>query len=237
MRVFNPKNNKRPFMKIGILGSGRMGSHLGTMFARVGHEVSFSYSRNQQKLADLAASAGKNAQASTPAEAAFNADLVLLAVHWLQVPDVLSQVDDLSGKIVVTCCNPLNAEDTELVIGHTISGAETLAQMIPEAHVVAAFQSTPSEVLFDVFAARGEMLRPTLIFCGEDEASKATVSDLISQVGFDPVDAGALKVARYIEPFAMLSAVLAYETDQGPEWAYRFERFDRLFKGTSRVGK
>ncbi len=60
-------------MRIGILGPGRMGSHLGTMFARVGHEVSFSYSRNQQKLSDLAASAGKNAQASTPAEAALNA--------------------------------------------------------------------------------------------------------------------------------------------------------------------
>lgn len=224
-------------MKIGILGSGRMGSHLGTMFAKVGHEVSFSYSRSQQKIIDLAASTGKNARASTPAKATRDADLVLLAVHWLQVPDVLSQAGDLTGKIVMTCCNPLNAEDTELVIGHTMSGAETLARMIPDAHVVAAFQSTPSELLFDVFAARGEALRPSLIFCGDNAASKAKAAGLISQVGFDPVDAGALKIARYIEPFGMLSGVLAYETDQGPDWAYRFGRFDRLFKGASRIGK
>lgn len=224
-------------MKIGILGSGRMGSHLGTMFAKVGHEVSFSYSRSQQKIADLVASVGTNARASTPAEAARDADLLLLAVHWLQVPDVLRQVGSLKGKIVMSCCNPLNAEDTELVIGHTISGAETLAQMIPGAHVVAAFQATPSEVMFDVFAARGEALRPSLIFCGDDVASKVQAANLISQVGFDPVDAGALKVARYIEPFGLLSGVLAYETDQGPDWAYRFGRFDRLFKGSSRSGK
>lgn len=224
-------------MKIGILGSGRMGSHLGTMFARVGHQVTFSYSRSQQKMTGLAAAAGKGARAGTPADAVLDADLVLLAVHWLQVPDVLSQAGSLKGKIVMSCCNPLNAEDTELVIGHTMSGAETLAQMMPDAHIVAAFQATPSEVLFDVFAARGEALRPSLIFCGDHATSKAKAAELISQVGFDPVDAGALKVARYLEPFGMLSGVLAYETDQGPDWAYRVGRFDRLFKGTSRFDK
>ena len=57
----------------------------------------------------------------------------------------------------------------------------------------------------------------------------AKIRGLISAIGFDPVDVGALRIARYIEPFGMLSGVLAYETDQGPEWAYRFAKFDRLF--------
>ncbi|WP_445262541.1 NADPH-dependent F420 reductase [Pseudomonas sp. EA_105y_Pfl2_R69] len=216
-------------MKIGILGSGRMGGNLGTLFARLGHDVTFSYSRSTQRLDQLAQNAGAGARAATPSEAVTDADVILLAVHWTQVEHVLGQSGTLAGKVVISCCNPLNAEDTELVIGHTISGAETLAARLPDAHIVAAFQATPSEVMFDVFAARDSALRPSLIFCGDDAASKTIAADLISAIGFDPVDVGALRIARYIEPFAMLSGVLAYETDQGPEWAYRFARFDRLF--------
>lgn len=216
-------------MKIGILGSGRMGGNLGTLFAQLGHAVTFSYSRSTLRLDELARNAGANARAATPREAVTDADLVLLAVHWTQVEHVLGQTGSLAGKIVMSCCNPLNAEDTELVIGHTTSGAETLAARLPGAHIVAAFQATPSEVMFDVFAARDRALRPSLIFCGDDAGSKAIAADLINAVGFDPVDAGALRIARFIEPFGMLSGVLAYDTDQGPEWAYRFGRFDRLF--------
>ncbi|GAB3396282.1 NADPH-dependent F420 reductase [Azotobacter armeniacus] len=217
-------------MKIGILGSGRMGGNLGTIFARAGHDVSFSYSRSEQKLAELARQAGPGTRVATPGEAVEDADLVLLAVHWLQVDDVLSKAGSLAGKTVVSCCNPLNADDTELVIAHTMSGAETIARKLPESKVVSAFQATPSELLPHVFEARNRPNRPSLVFCGDDADSKAVVAQLIRQIGFDPVDAGSLKVARYIEPFGMLSAVLAYETDQGPEWAYRFGRFAPLIE-------
>jgi 8-hydroxy-5-deazaflavin:NADPH oxidoreductase len=142
---------------------------------------------------------------------------------------VLAQAGSLAGKIVISCCNPLNAEDTELVIGHTDSGAEALARRLQGSHVVAAFQSTPSELLLDVFNAREAAYRPSLVLCGDNTASKSVVAELIREVGFEPVDAGPLRVARYIEPFGMLSGVLAYETADGPEWAYRFGRFDRLF--------
>jgi len=79
----------------------------------------------------------------TPAEAAANAAAVLLAVHWSRVDDVLSQAGDLSGKVVVNCSLPMNADDTELVIAHTSSGAEELARKIPAAHVVSAFGTVP----------------------------------------------------------------------------------------------
>src|SRR5436853_433474 len=122
-------------MRIGILGSGRMGGKLGTLFARAGHEVVFSYARTERKLRKLAREAGGEARAGTPAEAARHADALLLAVHWSRLGDVLKQAGDVAGKTIVTCSMPMNASDTELVIAHTRSGAEALAKKLPRARV------------------------------------------------------------------------------------------------------
>ena len=97
--------------------------------------------------------------------------------------------------------------------------------MIPKARVVAAFQTVPSEVLFGVYQARRKPRRPNLAYCGDDQSGKGVAAELIRDVGFDPVDAGRLKIARYTEPFALLVAQIAYEGEGGPELAYRFERF------------
>jgi predicted dinucleotide-binding enzyme len=212
-------------MRVGILGSGLMGGKLGTILARAGHEVVFSYARSAQKLKRLARDAGGKARAGTPREAAREADAVLLAVHWSRVEDVLDQAGDLSGKVVVTCSLPMNADSTALVVAHTSSGAEELARRIPKAPVVAAFQTVPSEVLFGVYEARRKSRRPSLVYCGDDGRGKGVAAGLIRDVGFDPVDAGPLRMARYTEPFALLVAQLAYEGEGGPELAYRFERF------------
>ncbi len=212
-------------MRIGILGSGLMGGKLGTLFARAGHEVVFSYSRSEQKLKTLARDAGVKAKHGTPREAAQDADAVLLAVHWSRMDDVLQQAGDLSGKVVVSCSLPMNDDDTELVVAHTSSGAEELAKKIPKARVVLAFNTIPSEVLFSVYEAKHKADRPSLVYCGNERSAKELAAGLISDVGFDPVDAGPLKIARYSEPFTLLIAQLAYEGDGGPELAYRFERF------------
>ena len=139
-------------MRVGILGSGLMGGKLGTIFARAGHQVVFSYS-------------------------------------------------------------------------HTSSGAEELARRVPRARVVSAFNTVPSEVLFGVFEARRNATRPSLVYCADDSGSKGIAAELIRDAGFDPVDAGPLRIARYTEPFALLVGQLAYEGSGGPELAYRFERF------------
>lgn len=212
-------------MRIGILGSGLMGGKLGTLFARAGHEVTFSYARNEQKLQRFAREAGGNARAGTPAEAARGADALLLAVHWSRVDDVLKQAGDMSGKVIVSCSLPMNANDTALVIGHTSSGAEALARKRRKARIVAAFGTVPSEVLFGVFERRRRANRPSLLYCGDDRRAKRVAARLIRDVGFDPVDAGSLSSARYLEPFTLLVAQLAYETSRGPALAYRFERF------------
>ena len=215
-------------MHIGILGSGLMGGKLGTIFARAGHDVVFSYSRSQRKLKRLAREAHGHARAGAPREAALNADALLLAVHWSRVDDVLKQAGDLSRKVIVTCSLPMNADDTKLVVAHTSSGAEALAKKVRKADVVSAFSSVPSEVLFDVFGAkRRTRRRPSLVYCGDDQDAKDVAAILIRDVGFEPVDAGPLRIARYLEPFSLAMAQLAYEGDEGPEIAYRIERFGK----------
>ena len=214
-------------MRIGILGSGLMGAKLGTIFARAGHDVVFSYSRSERKLKKLAHEAKGNARAGTPADAAENSDAILLAVHWSRVDDVLDKAGDLSGKIIVTCSLPMDAANTKLIIANSSSGAEALAKRTPHAHVVSAFGTVPSEVLFGVFEARRRSARPSLLYCGDHRSAKDVTTTLIRDTGFDPLDAGPLSVARYMEPFALLVARLAYEGKAGPEVAYRFEWFDK----------
>jgi predicted dinucleotide-binding enzyme len=212
-------------MRVGILGSGLMGGKLGTIFARAGHEVIFSYARSEQKLKTLARKAKGDATHGTPRQAALEADAVLLAVHWSRVDDVLKQTGDLSGKVIVTCSLPMNADDTKLVIAHTSSGAEALARKVRKADVVSAFSTVPSEVLFDVFDARRRTRRrPSLMYCGDDQDAKDVAASLIRDVGFEPVDVGRLRIARYVEPFSLAMAQIAYEGGEGPEIAYRIER-------------
>jgi predicted dinucleotide-binding enzyme len=98
-------------MRIGILGAGLMGGKLGTIFARTGHEVVFSYARSNDKLKNLARDAKGDACAGTPGEAAKEADALLLAVHWSRIDDVLKQAGDLCGKVIVTCCLPMDSGD------------------------------------------------------------------------------------------------------------------------------
>jgi len=210
-------------MHIGILGSGLMGAKLGTIFAGKGHDVVFSYARTRGKLDRLARQAGGNARAGTVAEAAHQ-EVVLLAVHWSRLGDVLRLAGDLAGRVVITCSLPMNRGDSKLVIARTSSGAEALQKKRPKARVVSAFGTVPSEVFFPLQRARPKN-RPSLLYCGDDARAKKTTAGLIADAGFDPVDAGPLEMARYMEPYTLLIAQLAYESGKSAKLAYRFERY------------
>ena len=214
-------------MRIGILGSGLMGGKLGTLFAKAGHHVVFSYARSPRKLERLARAAGRRASAGTVREAASASNVLLLAVHWSRMDDVLKQAGPLRGKVVVSCSLPMSGDDGELVVAHTSSGAEVLAKRLRGAHFTAAFGTIPSEVLFDVFARRRRKPRPSMLLCGDDATARRTVTRLIRDLGFDPVDAGPLRSARFLEPFTLLIARLAYEGKRGPRLAYRFQWMER----------
>lgn len=210
-------------MRLGILGSGLMGGKLGTLWAKAGHEVTFSYARSQNKLDRLAREAG--AKAGTVTEAVEEADAVLLAVHWSRIADVLEQAGELDGKIVLNCCVPLDEQNRDLVVGVTTSGAEELARLRPRARWISAFNTSPSEAFFDVFAGRDREPRLQLLYYGDDNGAKRTAAGLIEDIGYEPLDAGPLRTGRFAEPFAMVTAELAYSQPGGAKLTYRFSRF------------
>lgn len=209
-------------MKIGILGSGLMGGKLGMLWARSGHEVTFSYTRSSAKLDRLAREA--DARAGTVADAVKGAEALLLAVHWSRIDDVLGQAGDIAGRVVLNCCVPLDLQNRDLVVGVTTSGAEELARLRPQARWVAAFNTSPSEAFFDVFAGKENGPRPHLIHYGDDAGAKQVASGLVKDIGYEPLDAGPLRTARFAEPFAMVTAELAYAQPGGPKLTYRFAK-------------
>lgn len=215
-------------MKIAIIGSGLMGAKLGTIWARAGHEVTFSFSRSTKKLDRLARDAGHGARAAPPAEAVRDVDAVLVAVPWASLDDALAQAGDLADKVVVTCSLRTTGDGTAIPTDSPISAAEELARRLPRARVVQAFNTVPSEVFFAVYATRRRKVRPNVIYCGDDAKAKKVAVQLIRDVGFEPIDIGALEMARYSEPFTAIIAQQAYETKRGPALAYRFEWYEEL---------
>lgn len=209
-------------MKIGILGSGLMGGTLGRLWAASGHDVTFAYSRDDSRRARMAAAAGGSS--GTIAEAARDAEALLLAVHWSRVPEVLEQAGALSGKVMLNCCVPLDAANENLVVGMTTSGAEELARLRPEAHWVSCFNTNPSESFEPVFRRKGQTPAPQVLMCSDHAGARAVTADLIRDIGFDPLDCGPLRNARFIEPFAMATVELAYVQPGGPALTYRFDK-------------
>lgn len=204
-------------MNIGIIGPGKMGSGLGRIWAEKGHRIIFSFSRSHDKLNTLARSV-KNGRAGTPAEAAEASEVILLSVGWAVVKDALQSAGTMQGKILIDCTNPLNADASDLVIGHTTSGAEEIARLVPGAKVVKAFNTAFAEVYYSGSRLFGSRM-PTMFYCGDDSAAKTVISKLILEVGFAPVDAGPLSCARYLEPVAMLMIRLAYGQGMGTDTA------------------
>lgn len=209
-------------MKIGILGSGLMGAELGRLWAACGHDVAFSYARDPAKLDRLARETG--GRSGMVADAVKGADAVLLAVHWSRVDDVLTQAGDLAGTIVLNCCVPLDESNTDLVVGTSTSGAEQLAIKRPRARWVSCFNTSPSECLAPVSARNEDGPRPHLMVYGDDAGAKAVAATLIRDIGFEPLEVGGLRKARFVEPFAMVTAELAYGQPGGPALTYRFDK-------------
>ncbi len=204
-------------MRIGIIGSGKMGGGLGRLWAKHGHEVMFSYSRRPEKLQDLVHEIGFHAQAGMPEEAVRFADVLLLAVPWEGVRDALTAAGPLDGKIVLSCVNPVAS--LPFNAGKMSSAAEEIAKLAPGAIVIEAFNTIFAGILHSRAQFGSET--PTVFYCGDDRDAKLEAATLIRDAGFDPVDAGPLHNARYIEPLATLMTELGYSHRQGSDIAMR----------------
>jgi len=126
------------------------------------------------------------------------------------------------------CCGKLSdvaqALRADDQVMHTGSGRSTWHRHF---RIRLRLQHRAERSAFGLFEARRKASRPSLVYCGDDESGKKLAAGLIRDVGFDPVDAGPLRIARYTEPFALLVGQLAYAGQEGPELAYRFERFGK----------
>jgi 8-hydroxy-5-deazaflavin:NADPH oxidoreductase len=204
-------------VKIGIIGAGNIGSGLGTLFARNGHEVIFSYSRDPAKVQRLANEAGPNARSGTAEQATRFGDVIVLAVGWDAVPDALKAAGSLDGKLLISCVNPLTPDFSGLVVGTTTSGAEEIAKLVPGVHVVEAFLNVFAGILHSGTMQFGPDV-PSVFYCGDNASSKATVAKLIAEIGLDPIDSGPLRNARFVEPTAMLILQLGAFLGMAREW-------------------
>ncbi len=206
-------------VKIAVLGTGRVGGTLGRRWAQRGHQVVFgSRDPHAEKVVKLLAQSGANATATTLHEAAAESDIVVYAAPWPVARSILGQVGSLAFKIFIDCTNPLTADFTGLDLGHSTSAAERFAEWAPGARVVKSFNNVSAAIMANpIFGDQ----RATMFYCGDDADAKSVVRDLAAELDFDPVDAGPLKIARYLEPFAMLYIQLAVKEGWGSNCAFR----------------
>jgi predicted dinucleotide-binding enzyme len=201
-------------MKIGIIGTGNIGVALGRCWARNGHQLMLSFSRDPVKLSSAAASIGAGTKIGTPAEAAAFGGVVVLATPYHVSFAALHAAGPLKGKILFSCVNPLKPDMSGLAVGTTTSGAEELAKQVPGARFVEGLPLF-AEIL-NAASPRTKPELPTVFYCGDDAQANAVVASLLRETGAEPVSAGPLSSARYLEPAMMLLVHLAYPLGAGP---------------------
>jgi predicted dinucleotide-binding enzyme len=196
-------------LKIATIGAGREGGALGTLFAKAGHPVMFS-SRHPEQLNDLVASAGPNAKAGTVQQAIDFADVVLLVVPYTAVEQIGREHGKaLAAKpLVIDVSNPISRRDgEELVKSVEQQGGAGLAtaKMLPGSHIVRAFNAIGSAQLAQLANRPGEPVGVPI--AGEDQKAVQLASQLIKQIGFEPVVIGGLAMGKHLVPGTPLAGV------------------------------
>ena len=198
-------------MKVAVIGCGRMGLALGSALARTGDDVFFA-SRDPKRVEALLRERGVRARAGALKEVAAHADLIVLATAWEDTRAALEAAAPLAGKTILSCVNAETA-DEPLAVGHTTSAAEEIASWAAGADVVEAFNGTYAEI---VDLAPDLAVQQTVLYCGDSASGRSTVAAIIDRLGFDPLDAGPLRNARYLEPLAQLVVYLVRQAGYGP---------------------
>lgn len=222
-------------MKIGILGAGKVGGALGRGWSRTGHEVMFS-SRNpdSDRMQELVQSAGGSAQAGTVETAVKFGDVIVIAIPWGgALEDAMSKIDNWSGKIVMDTTNRFNSQRKS-----SQAIEETLSQIDGEARKVVMDSITNDSPGKDIKAMVGvptvkafntigfeQMENPvfentSMLVCGDDEA-KTRVTPLVTDLGFEMIDAGPLDNAHLLEAMAELWVYLVYRQKVGRTVAWQ----------------
>jgi NADPH-dependent F420 reductase len=206
-------------MNITVIGAGNMGSAFVKQLALSGHQITVT-SRDVAKAESVAA-AHPNAKAVSTELAADQAEVVIIATAYDDAVDALRSVGDLQGKLVIDITNPLTADYMGLTLGHETSAAEEIAKAVPGVDVVKAFNTVFAQLLAEG-GDFGDGRKVTVFIAGDSEQGKNKARELAESMGFETVDAGGLKNARYLEPLAGLNIYLGYGAGLGthiaPSW-------------------
>jgi predicted dinucleotide-binding enzyme len=195
--------------KIGIIGSGNVGSALGRVWAMKGHEVMFS-SRSLEDDKALAAKVGGGASAGTPEQAAKFGEVILFAVPYRALPELgKTLAAPLKGKVVIDACNPYPARDGDIANWAREKGAGLAsAELLPGARIVRAFNAVGAARMGAVHEAPGRFGMP---IAGDDAAAIEIASRLIRDIGYEPVLVGGLDKGKHLVPSGPLSGERAPE--------------------------
>ncbi len=209
-------------MNILLLGAGNMGSALAHQFTRAGHTVRLAATSLQKATAVASEIAGVTAVELAGSAAA--SDVIVIATPFDQAVAALQAAGPVDGKVVIDITNPLTADFMGLTIGHDTSAAEEIAKAIPTADVVKAFNTLFAQVLAEGASFGNGQTAPAFV-ASDSERAKATATALAESIGFQPVDAGPLRNARYLEPVAGLNIYFGYGaglgTNVAPTWISR----------------
>jgi len=202
-------------MKVAIIGTGNIGQALGGTLARAGHDVTLA-ARDTDKTAAVATSVG--ARAASVADAARDAEVVILAVPYASLEAIADEIRPVvDGKVVVDVTNPLNADYSGLVTAGGASAAERLAELLPRARVAKAFNTLFGSIQADP-AAHGRAI--DAFYASDDARAKGLLSELMESAGFRPVDAGSLAAASQLEALAFLN--IRMQVQFGGDWRSTF---------------
>jgi predicted dinucleotide-binding enzyme len=197
-------------IKIAIIGAGNVGRALGGAW-RTAHDVTYGVRTPEDpKYADLGAAV------ATTTAAARDADVVVLCTPWQSTEQAIADCGELTGRVVVDCTNPLTPDFSALEIGHSTSGAEQVAAWARGARVCKAMNQIGAPMM-DHPGVAGT---PVMFVCGDDAAAKEVTSTLVSELGFEVVDAGELALARLLEPYALIWIHLALRRGFGTGFAF-----------------
>jgi NADPH-dependent F420 reductase len=187
---------------IAVIGTGDVGGALGPAFAAQGHTIIYgSRDPDRGKVKDLVERTGELASATTPAAAASQADIVVLAVPGLMVEEITESLGDLSGKIIIDPTNPLERRMNRLEHAVETSNAEIIQAAAPDAYVVKAFNTLNWKTMVDPDSAGGPVSIPLV---GDNGRAKKKVAELVSGMGLEPIDVGPLRDARWVEGMLIL---------------------------------
>lgn len=208
-------------MKIGIIGTGRMGSTLGKLWADQAHEIYFG-SRTPEKAVKLAATTGQTTQGGTYGEAAAFGEVILIATQWVGVEQALDQIRDfVDNKVVLDCTLPL--VNRELAVDGRSSGAQEIAKQIPKAKVVKVFNTIDYRHFENSPFGTNQLCA---YCCSDDQSAKKMAAQLADDIGCEPIDAGTLEMARSVEGLGFLILYCAYGCDYGIDITFRMVQAD-----------